>query len=112
MYSPRRSPSQLRGLKPIKRFDPKEFLASSGLGRTVHRCKPRQIIFSQGKTAEAVFYIQSGRVRLSVLSKQGKEATIALLGIGDFFGRGMHRLRSTCVYGDRYCDFGVFCPED
>jgi CRP/FNR family cyclic AMP-dependent transcriptional regulator len=89
MHSPRRSPKrQLRGLMPIKRFDPKEFLASSGLGRTVHRCKPRQIIFSQGGNAEAVFYIQSGRVRLSVLSKQGKEATIALLGAGDFLGEG------------------------
>ena len=89
MYSPRRLlKRQLRGLKPIKQFDPQEFLASSGLGRTVHRYKAKQVIFTQGEAAGAVFYIQSGRVRLSVLSKQGKEATIAMLGPGDFLGEG------------------------
>jgi CRP/FNR family transcriptional regulator, cyclic AMP receptor protein len=79
---------QPRGHKPIKQFDPNEFLMNAGLGRTVHRYKPRQIIFSQEEIADAVFYIQEGRVRLSVLSKQGKEATIALLGPGDFLGEG------------------------
>ena len=89
MQVPRRMPKrQLRRLKAIKLFDPKEFLANAGLGRTVHRYKPRQAIFSQGETADAVYYIQEGRVRLSVLSKQGKEATIALLGPGDFLGEG------------------------
>jgi CRP/FNR family cyclic AMP-dependent transcriptional regulator len=89
MSASRRIPKrQSRGRTPIKQFDPKEFLASAGLGRTVHRYKPRQIIFSQGEAADAVFYIQEGRVRLSVLSKQGKEATIALLGPGDFLGEG------------------------
>jgi CRP-like cAMP-binding protein len=82
---PRRQP---RGGKPTKLFDPNEFLASAGLGRSVHRYKQRQIVFSQGDTADAVYYIQEGRVRLSVLSKQGKEATIALLGPGDFLGEG------------------------
>jgi CRP/FNR family cyclic AMP-dependent transcriptional regulator len=85
----RRSPKrQLRGFNPIRQFDPKEFLTSSGMGRVVHRYKPRQVIFTQGENADAVFYIQSGRVRLSVLSKQGKEATITLLGPGDFLGEG------------------------
>ena len=89
MLAPRRIPKrQYRGRKPIAQFDPKDFLASAGLGRTVHHYKPRQIIHSQGETADAVFYIQEGRVRLSVLSKQGKEATIALLGPGDFLGEG------------------------
>jgi len=88
---PKRQPlpkRQPRGRKPIKLFDPNEFLASAGLGRSVHRYKQRQIVFSQGDTADAVYYIQEGRVRLSVLSKQGKEATIALLGPGDFLGEG------------------------
>ncbi len=89
MPVPRRMPRrQPRGGKPTKLFDPNEFLASAGLGRSVHRYKQRQIVFSQGDTADAVYYIQEGRVRLSVLSKQGKEATIALLGPGDFLGEG------------------------
>jgi CRP/FNR family transcriptional regulator, cyclic AMP receptor protein len=89
MSASRRIPKrQSRGRTPIKQFDPKVFLTNAGLGRTVHRYRPRQIIFSQGETAGAVFYIQEGRVRLSVLSKQGKEATIALLGPGDFLGEG------------------------
>jgi CRP/FNR family transcriptional regulator, cyclic AMP receptor protein len=79
---------QGRSLRPIKRFDPKEFLANAGLGRTVRQYGPKQAIFSQGEPADAVFYIQEGRVRLSVLSKQGKEATIGLLGPGDFLGEG------------------------
>jgi len=61
-------------------------LASVGAGRTVHHYRPKQAIFSQGDRADAVFYIQEGKARLSVLSKQGKEATIALLGSGDFLG--------------------------
>src|SRR5208337_3513080 len=69
-------------------FDPKVFLANVGAGRTVRQYRPKQAIFSQGDRAEAVFYIQEGKVRLSVLSKQGKEATIALLGSDDFLGEG------------------------
>jgi len=89
MASPRRSPKKrLRARKLSKHFDPDEFLASSGLGRTVRFYKPKQIIFSQGDAANAVYYVQEGRVRLSVLSNQGKEATIALLGPGDFLGEG------------------------
>jgi CRP-like cAMP-binding protein len=59
-----------------------------GAGRTVQQYRPKQAIFSQGDRADAVFYIREGKVRLSVLSKQGKEATIALLGAGDFLGEG------------------------
>jgi CRP/FNR family transcriptional regulator, cyclic AMP receptor protein len=74
--------------KQAKPFDSKIFLADVGAGRTVQQYRPKQAIFSQGDRADAVFYIQEGKVRLRVLSKQGKEATIALLGAGDFLGEG------------------------
>jgi CRP/FNR family transcriptional regulator, cyclic AMP receptor protein len=89
MQSVRRPPKRRsRKVRLIRGFDPREFLANAGLGRTVRKYKPRQCIFSQGDASDAVFYIQEGRVRLSVLSKQGKEATIGLLGPGDFLGEG------------------------
>src|SRR5438128_2133816 len=89
MPSPRRSRKrELRPFKQIEFFDPKEFLANAGIGRTIQRYGPKQAIFSQGKPADSVYYIQEGKVRLSVVSKQGKEATIALLGPGDFLGEG------------------------
>ncbi len=89
MPSPDRLPTnKRRPLKPIKGFDPKAFLAKAGLGKTVQHYPPKKAIFSQGEPADAVFYIQQGRVRISVLSRQGKEATIALLGPGDFLGEG------------------------
>lgn len=77
-----------RAPRPGIFFDPKAFLASAGMGKTVHRYSPKRAIFSQGDRADSVFYIQQGRVKLCVLSKQGKEATIALLGPGDFVGEG------------------------
>ena len=89
MPSGRRLPKRKgRAKKEVIRFDPKAFLANVGVGKTVHRYRPRQTIFSQGDRADAVFYIQQGKVKLSVLSKQGKEATIALLGSDDFLGEG------------------------
>jgi CRP/FNR family transcriptional regulator, cyclic AMP receptor protein len=88
MPSRRKSPAHRRARKPIRNFDPLAFLTSVGIGRTVHHYKPKQAIFSQGQRADTVFYIQQGAVRLSVLSKQGKEATLALLGPGDFLGEG------------------------
>ena len=88
MPSRRRLPTQRRAQKQPRVFDPQAFLANTGMGRTVHSYRPKQAVFSQGERADAVFYIQEGRVRLSVLSKQGKEATIALLGPGDFLGEG------------------------
>jgi len=83
--SPRR---QRRAPKSANGFDPQNFLASAGMGKSVHRYSPNQAIFSQGERADTVFYIQKGRVKLCVLSKQGKEATIGLLGPGDFVGEG------------------------
>jgi CRP-like cAMP-binding protein len=89
MSALRGSPTRRRRApKPVIFFDPKAFLASAGMGKTVHRYSPKRAIFSQGERADAVFYIQQGRIKLSVLSKQGKEATIALLGPGDFVGEG------------------------
>ena len=71
-----------------KSFDPQDFLAHSGIGKTVSRYIPKQTIFSQGDSGDSVFYLQEGKVKLTVLSKQGKEATIGLLGPGDFLGEG------------------------
>jgi CRP/FNR family cyclic AMP-dependent transcriptional regulator len=88
MSSRRRLPTLRRAQKQIKVFDPRAFLTNAGVGRSVDSYKPKQAIFSQGEHADAVFYLQAGRVRLSVVSKQGKEATIALLGPGDFLGEG------------------------
>jgi CRP/FNR family transcriptional regulator, cyclic AMP receptor protein len=67
-------------------FDPKTFLAQTGLGRTIVQYPKNKVIFAQGDPSDAVFYIQAGRTRLTVLSSRGKEATIALLGEGDFVG--------------------------
>jgi CRP/FNR family cyclic AMP-dependent transcriptional regulator len=69
-------------------FDPRAFLAETGLGRTILQYPKNKVIFAQGSPSDAVFYIQKGRAKLSVLSAQGKEATIALLGQGDFVGEG------------------------
>ena len=69
-------------------FDPREFLATIGEGRRVVRFSKKQAIFAQGDPADAVFYLQSGKVQLSVVSKVGKEATIGILNNGDFFGEG------------------------
>ena len=69
-------------------FDPKKFLAKVGEGKTVSKYRKDQIVFSQGEAADAVFYIQQGTVKLTVVSDQGKEAVVAMLGPGHFFGEG------------------------
>jgi CRP-like cAMP-binding protein len=69
-------------------FDSKAFLAKVGKGRTLADYKKNQRIFSQGDPADAIFYIQTGKVKLTVVSKQGKEAVVAILGADDFFGEG------------------------
>src|SRR5579863_736699 len=69
-------------------FDPKVFLAKIDIGRGVSKYRKGQIIFSQGDPADAVFYVQKGKVKLTVVSEQGKEAVIAILGTDDFFGEG------------------------
>ena len=74
--------------KKRRDFDPHAFLATIGEGRTSVLFRGKQTIFTQGDTADAVFYIQTGKVKLTVVSTTGKEATIAILGEGDFFGEG------------------------
>lgn len=79
----------MKHLSPLRRekaFRPAAFLASAGIGRTIVDLKKGQRIFSQGDDATAVFYVQTGKIKLSVISKRGKEATIALLGAGNFLG--------------------------
>jgi CRP/FNR family transcriptional regulator, cyclic AMP receptor protein len=69
-------------------FDPRKFLATIGEGRQVVLVPKKRTIFAQGDAAGAVFYIQKGKVRLTVVSKIGKEATIGILSEGQFFGEG------------------------
>ena len=73
-------------LKPL--FDPKLFLAKIGKGKTRTDHPKSRTVFLQGEAVGAIFYIQKGKVKLTVVSKQGKEAVIAILGQGDFFGEG------------------------
>ena len=74
--------------KKTREFDPNTFLATIGSGRKSALFRAKQGIFAQGDAADAVFYIQEGSVRLTVVSKVGKEATIGILKDGDFFGEG------------------------
>jgi CRP/FNR family cyclic AMP-dependent transcriptional regulator len=67
-------------------FDPATFLAQAGLGRRIVRLNSKEAFFSQGDAANCVFYLQDGRAKLTVISKEGKEATIAMLAAGDFVG--------------------------
>jgi CRP/FNR family transcriptional regulator, cyclic AMP receptor protein len=79
-------------------FDPKIFLAKVGDGKTISEIQKDQIVFSQGDGGDAVFYIQKGEIKLTVISEQGKEAVVGILGPGQFFGEGClngHRLRVT-----------------
>jgi CRP/FNR family transcriptional regulator, cyclic AMP receptor protein len=69
-------------------FDPRKFLATVGEGKQVLSFAKKCKIFTQGDTADAVFYIQEGKIRLTVLSASGKEATLGILSAGDFFGEG------------------------
>jgi CRP/FNR family cyclic AMP-dependent transcriptional regulator len=75
-------------LKGLAAFDPQKFLAEAGNGRTLDRYKKGLPVFSQGDPADALFYIHEGKVKLTVVSEQGKEAVVAILGATDFFGEG------------------------
>ena len=85
-------------------FDPAGFLTNAGLGRKIVRLKAKGIFFSQGTPADSIFYLQTGRAKLTVVSKEGKEATISLLVAGDFLGEeslasvgGLHMASATAV---------------
>src|SRR5271157_743645 len=69
-------------------FDPEDFLATIGAGSKVVVFPKKETVFAQGDAADSVFYIQEGKVRLTVVSKIGKEATLGILGEGEFFGEG------------------------
>jgi CRP-like cAMP-binding protein len=89
-------PKTTKKQKGVVSFDPQVFLATVGAARTITECPKDYKIFSQGDPADAVFYIQQGRVKLKVISKQGKEAVIAILGVGDFLGEA-------CLIGQTVC---------
>jgi CRP-like cAMP-binding protein len=80
--------SRSAATKKTREFDPNTFLATIGEGRKLVSVPKKQTIFAQGDEADSVFYIQKGKVRLTVVSKTGKEATIAIVGEGNFFGEG------------------------
>jgi CRP/FNR family cyclic AMP-dependent transcriptional regulator len=69
-------------------FDPTAFLAKAGAGRTVSKAAKHAVVFSQGDVADSVFYIQKGKVKVTVISTLGKEAVVAILGAGEFCGEG------------------------
>ncbi len=69
-------------------FDPAVFLATAALGREISTLSKKEVIFAQGDDADAVFYIKKGKVKVAVVSKQGKEAVVALLGADEFVGEG------------------------
>jgi len=79
-------------MKPTKRpktpFNLKVFLAKADGGRTSSEYRPNDRIFLQGDPADSVFYVQKGKLKITVLSKQGKEAVVGILNDGDFFGEG------------------------
>jgi CRP/FNR family cyclic AMP-dependent transcriptional regulator len=77
-------------------FDPKEFLAKVGEGKTILNFLKGEVVFAQGDAADTIFYIQEGRVKVVVVSEQGKEAVVGIVGPGQFFGEGCmngHSLR-------------------
>jgi CRP-like cAMP-binding protein len=80
-----------------KVFDTATYLGSEGEGRKIVRLKSKELFFSQGSEADSIYYLQTGRAKLTVVSKKGKEATITLLAAGDFIGEecltGLNELR-------------------
>jgi CRP/FNR family cyclic AMP-dependent transcriptional regulator len=96
------SPANAKATVRIRDFEPEEFLANAGLGKKVIHLSRNEKAFSMGDPANAVFYIQKGRLKLTVTSKTGKEATVAMLGPGEFVGEeciaSTHQVRlSTAV---------------
>ena len=71
-----------------RRFDPQAFLAKVGTGKTISKYRKGRIIYAQGEEADQIFYIQSGKVKVTVVSEQGKEAVVGILETAQFFGEG------------------------
>jgi CRP/FNR family cyclic AMP-dependent transcriptional regulator len=76
------------GRRQAAGFDAKAFLTKASTGRSVSAYRKKQVVFSQGDPADAVFYVEKGQVMLTVVSERGKSAVVAMLGPGDFFGEG------------------------
>lgn len=91
----------------LAKFDVHAFLSSAGLGRTILQYPAKSMIFAQGDPADALFYLQKGRAKLTVVSKRGKEATVALPGKGDFMGEESinsdHPVRATSALAITAC---------
>src|ERR1043166_2079211 len=92
---PRRSRKKVSLRSPA--FDVKSFLESTGLGRRVRKFRGKETVFAQGDPAKNVMYIQEGGVKLTVVNEAGKEAVVAILGPGDFFGEGCLAGQSICM---------------
>jgi CRP/FNR family cyclic AMP-dependent transcriptional regulator len=90
-----------------ERFSPHSYLVAAGVNRRTVQTKPSHLIFSQGDAANSVFFLEAGRAKLVVVSKGGKEATVALLGVGDFIGEeslvGAPGLRSSTAIAITQC---------
>jgi CRP-like cAMP-binding protein len=92
--------------KPDKdMFDPKNFLAKVGTGKQVLEFHKNQHVFEQGDVADTVFYIQKGSVKVTVMSEQGKEAVVGIVGPGQFFGEG-------CMNGHKLCISTAMARDD
>ena len=91
--------------KRVAPFNPQTFLTRVGNGKSTLNLPKKQIIFSQGEATDAVFYIQTGKIKLSVVSQQGKEAVVAVLEKGSFFGEG-------CLAGQLVCMATATTAED
>ena len=85
-------------------FDLATFLEEAGVGRSIVQLQPKQAFFSQGSSADSIFYLQTGRAKLTVVSHEGKEATVALLSAGEFIGEeslasvgGLHMATATAT---------------
>jgi CRP/FNR family transcriptional regulator, cyclic AMP receptor protein len=91
----RRSPQKAN--PRIRAFDAKLFLDSAGLGRKVAKFTRKETVFAQGDPANNVMYIQEGGVKLTVVNEPGREAVVAILGPGDFFGEGCMAGQSVCI---------------
>jgi CRP/FNR family cyclic AMP-dependent transcriptional regulator len=94
---PRGTPNDNMIPKPKPLFDPKLFLSKVGKGRTIADYCKNHVVFAQGDRADAIFYIQKGKVKLTVVSNAGKEAVIAILSTGDFLGEGCLAGRPVCL---------------
>jgi CRP/FNR family cyclic AMP-dependent transcriptional regulator len=109
--SPRKRPESKRNTTIVRKrlaipFDPQAFLAKVGEGTAISKYRKNQTVFSQGEVGDAVFYIQKGKIKLTVVSKRGKEAVVGLLGPSHFCGEGClngHPLRVTTATAIEEC---------